>query len=210
MQQTVQKILDFMKVLEQVCLVKRDTLLSDGSAETDSAHIFKLSFFVMLVFPYLQKKYDYTRLLELALVHDIVEAVAGDCPRSAQVANPNLQVEKKQKEREAIESYKKILPEPLNNRIFDLFMEYEDKKSAEAKLVSALDKLEANFQANRYNNGDIRYWKDCENGEEYYKIATSKKSVVADLDEDIISVLENEAINLTLENMQKCQIKSCS
>lgn len=209
MNDAVRKIIDFMGVIEKVCLVKRDTLLSDGTLEPDSAHIFKLSFFIMLVYPYLTQKYDYTRLLELALVHDIVEGVTGDCPRSAQVADPNRKIEKEKKEREAIESYRNMLPFPLNARIFDLFTEYELRQTPEAKLVSALDKLEANFQANRYNDGDIRYWKECENGEEYYRIATSEKQTVLELNEEILTALEQAVIRLTKENMKKCQIEVC-
>jgi putative hydrolase of HD superfamily len=206
MQKTVGDIVDFMNVIERVCLVKRDTLLSDGTPENDAAHIFKLAFLVMLVYPYLQHKYDYSKLLELALVHDIVEGVTGDCPRSAQVANPQRKTEKEKNERAAIESYRQMLPPPLDERIYNLFMEYESKATPEALLVSALDKLEANYQANRFANGDIRYWQECENGNEYYKIATAKKQTVAKLDEPILTEMEEKVIKLTLENMQKCRI----
>ena len=74
MQNKVAQIFEFMKVLDKVCLVKRATLLSDGTPETDSSHTFKLAFWMMLIYPYLKHKYDYTKLLELALVHDIAEA----------------------------------------------------------------------------------------------------------------------------------------
>ena len=50
MQNNVAKILDFMRAMERVCLIKRDTLMSDGSPETDAAHIFKLAFLIMLVY----------------------------------------------------------------------------------------------------------------------------------------------------------------
>lgn len=207
MKSNVEKILDFMQLMERVCLVKRDTLLSDGTAERDSSHIFKLSFFIMLVYPYLKKKYNYEKLLELALVHDIVEGITGDCPRSAQIAHPERQIEKQKRETEAIEYYRSVLPSPLNEKIYDLFLEYEKKETPEAKLVSALDKLEANYQANRYGDGDIRYWQNCENGEEYYKIATSPKAIVSEINEEILTLLEQKVIKLTLENMKKCQIK---
>ncbi|MDO4161623.1 MAG: HD domain-containing protein [Pseudomonadota bacterium] len=207
MQDTVAEITDFMQVIERVCLVKRDTLMTDGSTENDAAHIFKLAFLIMLVYPYLQKKYDYQRLLELALVHDIAEGITGDCPRSAQVAHPERRLEKEKQERAAMELYQKMLPPPLNKKIFELFSEYEARRTPEAKLVSVLDKMEANLQANRFGNGDIRYWTDCENGDEYYRIATAKKSLVAELDEKILTILEKNIIDLTLENMAKCNIK---
>lgn len=207
MQDSAGKILDFMQILEHVCLVKRDTLMTDGSVENDASHIFKLAFLIMLVYPFLQKKYNYTRLLELALVHDIAEGVTGDVPRSAQVAHPERQKEKERQEKEAMLFYQKMLPPPLNLKIMELFDEYESRQTPEAKLVSTLDKMEANLQANRFGGGDIRYWKDCENGEEYYRIATAKKVLVADLDEEILTILEKNIIDLTLENMKKCNIK---
>ena len=209
MQENVAKILDFMRAMERVCLVERDTRMTAGKPETDAAHIFKLAFLVMLVYPYLQKKYNYTKLLELALVHDIAEGITGDCPRSAQVAHPERRLEKEQLEQEAMEQYKNMLPYPLNEHIFALFCEYEERKTPEAKLVSVLDKMEANLQANRFGDGDIRYWSDCENGEEYYKIATAKKQLVSELKEDVLSELEQSIISLTLENMAKCKIKVC-
>lgn len=209
MQENVAKILDFMRAMERVCLVERDTRMTDGKPETDAAHIFKLAFLVMLVYPYLQKKYNYTKLLELALVHDIAEGITGDCPRSAQVAHPERRLEKEQREQDAMEQYKNMLPYPLNEHIFALFCEYEERKTPEAKLVSVLDKMEANLQANRFGDGDIRYWSDCENGEEYYKIATAKKQLVSELKEDVLSELEQSIISLTLENMAKCKIKVC-
>ena len=209
MSDTAAEILEFMRAMERVCLVKRDTLLSDGTPENDAAHIFKLAILIMLVYPFLQKKYNYTRLLELALIHDIAEGITGDCPRSAQVAHPERQEEKVLQEQKAMQQYKKMLPVPLNERISELFNEYETRRTPEAKLVSALDKMEANFQANLFGNGDIRYWKDCENGEEYYRIATEHKPLVAELNEDILTELEKNIINLTLENMAQCKIKAC-
>lgn len=206
MQDKVAEILEFMRAMERVCLIKRDTLMSDGTAETDAAHIFKLAFLVMLVYPFLQKKYDYTKLLELALVHDIAEGITGDCPRSAQIAHPERRKEKERQEQEAMLLYKKMLPEPLNERIFALFREYKARQTNEAKLVSVLDKMEANLQANRFGDGDIRYWHDCENGDEYYRIATEHKPLVAELGENILTEMEQKIIALTLENMAKCKI----
>ena len=206
MQNKVAQIFDCMKILDKVCLVKRATLLSDGTSETDSSHIFKLAFWIMLVYPYLKHKYNYTRLLELALVHDIAEGITGDCPRSAQIAHPERRKEKERQEQEAMLLYKKMLPEPLNECIFALFSEYEARQTNEAKLVSVLDKMEANLQANRFGDGDIRYWHDCENGDEYYRIATEHKPLVAELGENILTEMEQKIIALTLENMAKCKI----
>ena len=117
------------------------------------------------------------------------------------------QEEVKQKEEAAIKELKSLLPPPLNHKIYDLYQEYEKKETLEAKIVSALDKLEANLQANQYKDGDVRYWKLCENGAEYYKMALQKKPLIAEIGEKILSDLENAIIALSRENMKKCRVR---
>ena len=203
MQNKVEKIFEFMRVLDKVCLVKRATLLSDGTVETDSSHTFKLAFMIMLIYPYLKHKYDYTRLLELALAHDIAEAETGDYPKAMQRAHPEIKAKKDADEKMAIERYAEMLGENSGNKIRELYNEYEAKKTPEAKLVSALDKVDANMQANFYHDGDVRYWTEYEDGEQYYKINTEKKAIVAELNEPIVEALENGTINMALTNMKK-------
>lgn len=206
MQNNVRKIIDFIGILDKVSLVKRATLLSDGTPETDSSHTFKLCFMLMLVYPYLKHKYNYTRLLELALVHDIAEAETGDCPKAVQRAHPEMKRQKCLLEAEAMQRYKHLLPPELGEKIYALYEEYENKLTPESRLVTALDKIDANLQANRYHDGDVRYWSECEDGTQYYQINTEKKEVVAVLDEDIVNALEDEVIALSLRNLRKCGI----
>jgi len=102
-----------------------------------------------------------------------------------------------------MQKYKNILPTELGERVFALWNEYEEKQTPEAKLVAALDKIDANLQANFYHDGDVRYWLECEDGEQYRKINTEKKQVVAILDEDFIKELENGTIAVSEENMRR-------
>ena len=206
----VDKIINFMRALEEVCIVKRDLLLYDGSTENNAMHIFKLSFLVMLIYPYLKQPVDYTKMLELALVHDIAEGKTGDYTVANQLANPELKKEKQKREAIAIKELKSMLPPPLNKKVSNLYKEYEEKKTLESKIVSMLDKLEANLQANQYHDGDVTYWKDCENGNEYYKMASLKKPMIKEINEDIITELEKKIISLSLENMKNCHISSKS
>ena len=204
----IDKIINFMHALEEVCVVKRDLLLFDGSKEDDAMHIFKLSFLVMLIAPYLKTPADYTKMLELALVHDIAEGKTGDYTAANQLAHPELKQEKIKREAIAIKELKKLLPPPLNKKIYDLYQEYEKKETLEAKIVSALDKLEANLQANQYKDGDVHYWRLCENGAEYYKMASQRKPLIKEIDEPIITELEKNIIKLSCSNMKKCGIKN--
>ncbi len=203
----IDKIINFMRVLEEVCIVKRDLLLFEGTTEDDAMHIFKLSFLVMLIAPYLQKPIDYTKMLEMALVHDIVEGKTGDYTVANQLTNPNLKKEKKLKEAKAIKELKAMLPTPVDKKIYQLYQDYEQKKSREAKIVSVLDKLEANLQANQYQDGNVTYWEQCENGAQYYKIVLQKKKLVEEIEEPIITELEKAIIKLSKENMINCKIR---
>ena len=96
-----------------------------------------------------------------------------------------------------------MLPSEIGNHIFELWNEYEEKQTPEARLVSALDKVDANLQANFHLDGDVRYWLDCEDGEQYRKINTEKKQVIADLDENFIEEIENGTIALSEQNMSR-------
>ncbi len=204
-------ILEFMKTVEKLCAVTRDTRLRCGAPESDADHILKLCWLVMLVTPYLKVKLDSARMLELALVHDLVEAWGGDFSLSAQEKHQELAEIKKQKEREAIEHYRAQLPESLGEKIYGLFMEFENKSSREAQVVWVLDKIDGNLQANFYHDGDVRYWADCDGGEYYYDYTlsgqTQQKESLTLLNEDILNQLEAAVLNLGRENIRKCGIK---
>jgi putative hydrolase of HD superfamily len=203
MPNNIAKILEFMKVLDKVCLVKRATLLSDGTSETDSSHSFKLAWLLMMIYPYLKHEYNYTRLLELAIIHDIAEAETGDCTKAVQRAHPEMKKLKDEAELAAMQKYRDLLPPEIGPRIYEIWREYEDKKTPESRLVTALDKIDANLQANQHKNGDVRYWLECEDGAQYLTINTEKKQVVAVLDEPIVEKLEDAVIELSLSNLKK-------
>lgn len=95
---------------------------------------------------------DRARLLELALVHDLAEAVTGDLVPGDYADR----AEKLGRERNALESLVEWAPIALRRRILDRFEEYATGASEEARLVRELDKLEMAFQADRYRSQGVR------------------------------------------------------
>lgn len=89
---------------------------------------------------------DRARLIELAIVHDLAEAVIGDLV-PGEYAHKG---EKTARERRAMEDLVDTLPLPLRGRLLARFEELAHAASPEAKLVHELDKLEMAFQAERY------------------------------------------------------------
>ncbi|MDR0803660.1 MAG: HD domain-containing protein [Rickettsiales bacterium] len=146
MKNAAEKIYDFMNTVEKLCYVNRDIFRKDGTKEPDSDHIMKLALLLMMVMPYVKQPINAQKVLELALVHDLVEADVGDTPRLQSDHCPDIRAQKKAKEMAAIIKYRDLLPEPIGQKIYDLFIEYEERASPEAKLVKIFDRFEGDMQ----------------------------------------------------------------
>ena len=84
--------------------------------------------------------------VKIALTHDLVEAIAGDID-AIRIAKGEVTKEEKQKaEKEAMKELKDALPGKLGREIHDLWEEYENCSTKEAKFIKALDKLETTTQ----------------------------------------------------------------
>ena len=93
------------------------------------------------------------RLLKLALLHDLEEAITGDLtPQDKQSRGENVVKTQKISAREQLLSY---FPQENQRAYRDLWSELENEKSKEAQLVHELDKLEMALQANEYARGGI-------------------------------------------------------
>ncbi|XP_076885077.1 uncharacterized protein LOC143534487 [Bidens hawaiensis] len=89
------------------------------------------------------------RCIKMAIVHDIAEAIVGDITPSDGVPK----AEKSRLEKEAIDHMCKLLGEgPRADEIHELWMEYEENSTNEAKVVKDFDKIEMILQALEYEN----------------------------------------------------------
>jgi putative hydrolase of HD superfamily len=111
---------------------------------------------------------DANRVLQLALIHDVAEAIAGDMPpydpedipadpeaRRAFFAvrrdrTPGNRDRKDAIEAEAATKVMAMLPESVRDTWQRLWNEYEAQESPEAQLVKQVDKLEAFIQSRLY------------------------------------------------------------
>jgi len=119
------------------------TYISIKNPESVADHSYRTSLMAFL----LGKKLglDENKMIKLALLHDLAEAETGDLVVEGKGPLFNTTKEEKQKlERGAA---KKIFK---NSGCLELWEEYEDKKSPEAKAVWEIDKLEMALQALEY------------------------------------------------------------
>jgi putative hydrolase of HD superfamily len=133
----IDNLLDFVKFTHEVRGVKRAVLLeSDRRKENDSEHMYQLAMTAWYLMEKDNLKLDRTKVICMALVHDAVEAYAGDVPTfSPKHGHPD----KAKKEKEAAEQLKREYPEFKS--LHSMIEEYELRQSPESKFVYALDKL---------------------------------------------------------------------
>lgn len=144
----LRNLLDFMSIAEKLKCNTRHSWTSNGRHESVAEHTYRLCVFVWLVrdeFPEL----DMNRVMKLCLFHDLGEAVTGDVPC----------FEKKDCDREAegkgVREIAGVLPESYGEELLQFFQELEENRTPEARLVHALDKLEALIQ---HNEAPIDTW----------------------------------------------------
>jgi len=97
--------------------------------------------------------------LKMIIIHDLVEAEARDIPALDVLRNPEIKAQKIEKEKQAIENLRLVLTETNGQEIYDLFYEFEEKETYEAKVANALDKLEVQLQ---HNHADFSSWEEIE------------------------------------------------
>ena len=96
---------------------------------------------------YANDKLDISKVIKMALIHDLVEIDAGDTLLYA-ANRENATVD----EGKCAERIFGILPEDQCNEFLALWEEFEAKETAEAKFAGAMDRLEPLMQ-NYHDNG---------------------------------------------------------
>ena len=117
---------------------KTSDLLKESSAD----HSWRLSLMVFLISDELKLDINKEHALKIAIVHDLAESICGDVDSRLIADGKVTKEEKKKNEMESIEKLRNMLPENLGKNIYDLFMEYEDASTKEARFIKALDKIE--------------------------------------------------------------------
>ncbi|KAM7472879.1 hypothetical protein LguiA_011062 [Lonicera macranthoides] len=89
------------------------------------------------------------KCIKMAIVHDMAEAIVGDITPTDGIPKS----EKSRQEKEALDHMCKLLGGgPRAKEIHELWMEYEENSSVEAKVVKDFDKVEMILQALEYEN----------------------------------------------------------
>ncbi|MEM9936195.1 MAG: HD domain-containing protein [Bacteroidota bacterium] len=140
-QQELDSIISFLKVAEGLKNTLRSSHTSNGREESVAEHTWRLCLLAIM----LQKFYpniNFNRLVKILLIHDMGEIINGDIPAIYQ--DPT--VDKSQEERKDFLEVIAPLNEEQQQEMLELWDEYNEVSSPEAKLAKALDKIETVLQ----------------------------------------------------------------
>jgi putative hydrolase of HD superfamily len=150
-------IVEFMKISEKLKIEKRHSWLSNGDQESVAEHCWQMSLLALLVANHLDQSINIGKVLKMIIIHDIVEAETGDIPFFEESDRKKLKKENEDKAILKIKSFFEGLS--IGDEIYDLWYEFEDGLSLEAKLAKAIDNLEVQIQ---HNLADISTWEPVE------------------------------------------------
>ena len=131
--------LDFILEIDKEKNVFRQTRLSGlGRRENDAEHAWHMAIMVYLLNEYSNEKIDLARTMMMCLIHDIVEIDAGD------TFAYDEEGKKTQKEREekAAKRIFGILPDDQKEILKELFREFEEQKTPEARFTNVMDNMQ--------------------------------------------------------------------
>jgi len=140
----LQNLVKFFEMAGKLKRVPRAGWVEAGVQQPESVadHSFRTSILSMIYSDL--EDLDELKVLRMALIHDLPEAIIGDLTPSRKTA------EIEAKEDTAMNQILSLLPERQRKRYRNLWNEYKKCKTKEAKAVRQLEKLEMALQAKEY------------------------------------------------------------
>jgi putative hydrolases of HD superfamily len=130
----------FVRELDKLKQVQRQTWLTDKRRKENSAeHSWHIAVMALVLSEYAPgDDLDIGRVMQMLLIHDVVEIDAGDtfCYDQAAVAG------QADREKEAAQRLFGLLPPDQAARFRNLWEEFEDRRTPEARLAHSLDRLQ--------------------------------------------------------------------
>ena len=160
----IDKVIRFIKEIENLKSVTRTAWTKTGRRESTAEHSWRLAMLLMVLREDF-KDLDIDKAIKMSLVHDLGELYDGDISAKLQNDNDN----KAYMEEKAMRRMLTTLPDGISEKIYDLWKEYNECSTKEAKLVKAMDKLETIVQHNQGENPeDFDYEFNLQYGKQYF------------------------------------------
>jgi putative hydrolase of HD superfamily len=126
--------------------------------ESNAEHSWRLALMAMLWSDKLDNKINKERAIQIAIVHDLGEVLAGDIPVHQQDANV-----KRKKELAELQAMNVLMAtlttKKEEHELYQFWLEYERQITPESKFIKAIDKLESFL---KHNQDPIETWEPHE------------------------------------------------
>ena len=135
----ISKDIEFVILLEEMKKINRQTkIIGLNRRENDAEHSWHVATMSMFLQHYSKSKVDVNKVIQMLLIHDLVEIFAGDT-----FAYDSSGYEDKFKsESDAMEKLKTYLNKEMGEMLESLWMEFENMESNESKFANAMDRLQ--------------------------------------------------------------------
>ena len=135
----IDKIFDFAKEIDKEKEIVRQTFLADGSRKVnDAEHAWHMAIMTILLSEYANEEIDVLKTITMLLIHDIVEIDAGDTYAYDEEGKKT----QREREEKAAERIFGLLPEEKGEYFRNLWEEFEEYKTPEAKFAHTMDNIQ--------------------------------------------------------------------
>jgi putative hydrolases of HD superfamily len=147
--QRLLKQIEFIVEIDKVKQILRQNLvISTRKNENDAEHSWHMAVMAMVLSEYAADEVNLLRVIKMVLIHDLVEIDAGDTFCYDEAAN----LDKEQREKRAAERIFNLLPSDQAQEIWELWREFEELNTPEARFAACLDRLQP-LILNYHTNG---------------------------------------------------------
>ena len=130
--------MEFIREVDKSKEIFRLSYVTSGSRhENDAEHAWHLAMMAMIMNEYANEKVDLLRVIEMVLVHDLVEIDAGD----TYAYDENAKKTQHEREKKAADRIYGLLPGEQGRKLYDLWEEFEAQETPEAKFARTMDKI---------------------------------------------------------------------
>lgn len=134
--------LAFIKEIDQVKNIFRQNYLADGKRkENDAEHSWHIALMAVLLREYAEEDVDVMKVMIMVLIHDLVEIDAGD----TYAYDTEGAATKREREVKAADRIFSILPSDQGAYFRELWDEFEEYQTADAKYAHLLDNFQPFF-----------------------------------------------------------------
>lgn len=141
------KQIEFIKEIDKIKYIERKTkLFNSDRRENDAEHSWHLAMMALVLAEHANEDIDILKVIKMVLIHDIVEIDSGDIFfYDADNGHSNTEAELK-----AAKRIFGILPAEQAEELINIWLEFEDAETAEARFAKSLDRFEPLLQ--NYSN----------------------------------------------------------